>query len=107
MSDCGCGSTVSAPFSPSQVRQMAYSATAIITGDCEYTNELLTEWKRLLECIKSKNTFDIFNTNYVKVNSYLGIVQSAINYKTYPCYFIQQLDKMKGLIESIKNSGKF
>ena len=104
MSDCGCsGGTISVPFSSSQVREMAQVQ---ITGDCDYTHELLEEWKRLLECVKSNNTFDIFNTNHVKINSYLGIVQSAINYKTYPCYFIQQLDKMKGLIESIKNSGK-
>lgn len=103
---CGSGgSTVNVTFAPSTVRQLSEAQSQ--TGDnCEYTQSLLIEWKRLLECVKSNNIFDIYGVNHVRVNSYIGIVQSALNYKTYPCYFAPQLDGIKELITAIQTSNQ-
>lgn len=102
-SSCGGGGG-GAPFSPAKVRQMA--ARNVVPGDCIYTAELLNEWRNLLLCIKNQNIYDIFGVNHVRVNAHLGIVQSAINYTTFPCYFSPQLEDMTPLIEAIKNSNK-
>lgn len=86
----------------SQVRRIVRNQ--IIIENCEYTQDILTQWLDLFICVKSKNLFEIFHISAPKVNSYLGIIQSSINYSTNPCYFKIRLDEINPIAIQIQNS---
>lgn len=104
---CGCLSenTVASPLSPAQVAAIV-QMQRIEDPNCIYTFEVLNEYKDLLNCVKANNTVDLFNITMTKLNSYLGVVQSAINYTTNSCYFVAQLDEIQILIQDIKDSNQ-
>lgn len=78
----------------------------ISSSDCIYTQDMLTDWLTSLKCAKNKNLTGIFNITVYRLNSYIGIVQSALNYSTNPCYFKAKLDEIKTLVDSIKTNGQ-
>lgn len=100
---CGCGGSAAPVAAPTAAMIRRVNQTVV---NCDYTPELLQSWLISLKCVKSSNTFDLYNSNHTKFNSYLGIVQSALNYISFPCYFVKQLDTIAPVIEAIKNNGQ-
>lgn len=62
--------------------QSAYTPT-----DCNYTKAMLEKWKRLLECVLLNNKSGLINLTDQKVRSYLGYIQSALNYPDNYCFY--------------------
>lgn len=63
---------------------------------CDITLVILKSWKDILVCVK--NLGGISNLSIVQINSYLGYVQSAINYPDYYCYYRKPLEEFQNII---------
>lgn len=87
-----------------QIKRIIRNNTPIL--DCIYTQDMLTDWLTTFKCVKTKNISALFNLTVYKLNSYLGIIQSALNYSTNPCYFKPKLDEISPLIDTIKTNGQ-
>lgn len=95
----GCSGGANRMTSPAQIQQLQQIAEQ--SGPCEYTVELLQSWFDKLTAIKANNQADLIGITYARLNACLGIVQSAINYSTYPCYFSNLLAPIVQVINSI------
>lgn len=73
--------------------------------ECDYTVELVSNWKDILHCIKEKDTNTQYGISDIMINSFLGIVLSAINLNDDICYLRKRLDKVYPYIITIINSG--
>jgi hypothetical protein len=97
-----CGKiTTTAPVPVTQSSQ-------ILVNDptCTYTMDQLNNWSKILICCKDKMLYISLNISPSTLNQYLGIVLSALNYPTYPCYFKSQLDIIEDTIMMIQNTGQ-
>ena len=101
---CGCGaSTVrSSPQVFVARRENASQAPA----DCQYTMDQLRSWLALLICCKDKALYMSLGIGAPTMNKYLGIVMSALNYPTNPCYFQSQLGPIGNFVILIMNTGQ-
>lgn len=111
MSYCApCAAAANRAPSPKSAKQIAAlvkkQQKLVPRADCTYSLETLYEYKNYLNCVKQKNIFDLYDINYIKVNSHIGIVQSAINYNTNPCYFEAHLDEITIFINKVKESNQ-
>lgn len=87
----------------SNIRQIQRIVRRVIKSeDCIYDIETLEEWIVILKCVKNNNLYTFLDIPPKKLNSYIGIVKSAINYSSNPCYFILSLEKIKIVIDKIK-----
>lgn len=73
---------------------------------CTYTMDQLNTWVTKLICCKDKVLYLQLGINAQTMNKYLGIVMSALNYPTNPCYFQTDLDVISDFIILIVNSGR-
>lgn len=71
------------------------SVPNIAPEDCEYTLDILNTWTRMIVCFKDKAFYLNYKIAPSYVNKALGIVLSAKNYPTNPCYFQPDLDQIK------------
>ena len=81
-----------------------YTAPASTQG-CDFTLEMLQVYKEKLKCIKDNALYETLNITEAKVNSYLGIVISSINYKSNYCRFEKELINIRDLIFTMVNQG--
>ena len=79
---CGCNSG-GAIFQS----QPAYQNSYVKNENCEITLDMITNYKRFLECVKNTGNLAAIGISTVQCNSYLGYFQSAINYPDDYCYF--------------------
>lgn len=100
----GCGSCNKSVSNISQIQRIV--RRNISSEDCPYTQSTLLDWLSVLKCVKNKNLRATFNLTYQKLNLYLGLVQSAWNYSSNPCYFKTKLDEISTLIDIIKTNGQ-
>lgn len=100
-----CSSCGGVSGSSSQLRAIVQQVQESLEP-CSYTQENLSSWLIALNCVKTKGLYTNFSITSQKLNSYLGIVQSAVNYSTNPCYFRIKLDEIKIVIDNIQNSGQ-
>lgn len=81
------------------ITSAAYEPVAIkLNFNCQITGEILINWQRILNCIKSNQKYSLLNLTLTKVNMLLGIIQSAINYPDDYCYYEIALDEFKNIV---------
>lgn len=96
---CGCsgsGSSVNVPVG--RLSQLPNTPMKAKTENCELTQEIITNWKTLLECVVSKELLHAINLSKLQANQYLGLLQSALNYPDDYCYYDIQLNLFKEAI---------
>ena len=101
---CGCGaSRVTTPSSsPNIVRE----STQVPSGDCQYTMSQFQAWLNKLICCRDKGLYTQLGVNAQTMNKYLGLVMSALNFPTSPCYFQSSLTPISDFIILITNTGQ-
>lgn len=101
---CGCGASqvTVAPNSGVVLQPLTYNSSE----NCIYTIEQLHVWLTKLICCKDKGLYLQLGSNAQTINKYLGIVMSAINYPSNPCYFKNDLDIISDFIILIANTGQ-
>lgn len=70
------------------------SVPNIAPEDCTYTLDILNAWTRMIVCFKDKALYLNYKIAPSYVNKALGIVLSAKNYPSNPCYFQDDLDQI-------------
>lgn len=93
---CNCGKGTSNIQSTLQNKTPVKTITA--PQDCFFNKEILQNYKNLLEQIKEKNIISEAGLTIKSINSYLGLVQSALNYPDNYCLFEQQLSDFRDKI---------
>ena len=77
---------------------------------CDYTIEQLKTWQIKLVCCKDTLLYLKLGINAQTMNKYLGLVMSAINYPSNPCYYESLLpndfEQISNFIILITNSGQ-
>lgn len=68
------------------------------TSDSNYTLSQLQIWKDKLNCVKLQNKYGFYNTTPTIINSYLGIVVSAIRNSENIGYFQKDLVQIESFI---------
>lgn len=102
---CGCGARAVAPTPPSPgvfVRDAMQPAPS----DCQYTLDMFQVWLTKLICCKNKNLYIGLGINAQTMNKYMGLVMSALNFPSNPCYFQTQLGPVNDFIILITNTGQ-
>jgi hypothetical protein len=59
--------------------------------NCTVTIEMLIQWRAILNCIKTAGKFEQAHLSEPELNTFLGLVQSAINYPDDYCYYMDRL----------------
>lgn len=67
----------------------------IFDENCPFTLSIIQEWFTKLINVKNSNTPDLYNLTYAEVNSYLGTLQSAINFSNNICFFRGELETIQ------------
>ena len=101
----GCSTCGGMSASSAQVRKIIQIRNEAVEP-CEYTEETLNVWLSYFQCVKANDFYNFFKITPAKVNSIIGIIKSAVNYSTNPCYFKIKLDDIKPIELLIQNSGK-
>lgn len=83
---CNCGSSGGCQSTTNNIQNLN-AKTHPVNPNCAYTLEILENWKVMLEDIKSSGTEDLYNISKFQLNSYLGYIQSAINYPKNICFY--------------------
>jgi hypothetical protein len=74
------------------------SSSNTVPAESNYTVSQLQIWLTKLNCIKLQNKYFMYNTNPTTINSYLGIVASAIRNAEYIVNFENELNKINSFI---------
>lgn len=90
---CDCANGI--PYTSSAVYE---PVLAKLNLDCQITGEILTNWQRILTCIKNNQKYSLLSLTLTKVNMLLGIIQSAINYPDDYCYYEIALNEFKNIV---------
>lgn len=97
---CGsCGSRTSFTL----FEEPVYSSAPQTTENCPFTLEMLNNFKVKLRCLKEEALYESLGLTETKVNSYLGIVISSINYRVNYCRFEKELEKVQDVIIQMIN----
>lgn len=87
---CGCtGSGIISSYVPG-LGQAA--PTGYTPEDCDYTTEVIRNWYNMFDCVKKNSKQADIGLSVENVNSYLGYIQSALNYPDNLCYYKDKLD---------------
>lgn len=78
--------------------QVHYSGTPsnelkMAIANCEITKELLLKYTQLLECCKENNKLSDIGLSTIQYHSYMGYLQSALNYPDNYCYYIIKIQE--------------
>ena len=98
---CPCENNNSAQPINNLYNRLIISDPPPAQGDCPYSIELLTVWKAKLENIKDQQQVDLIGITGYQMNSYLGYVQSALNFPQNPCFFETNLAIIAQIITRI------
>lgn len=90
---CNCG----VPFNTTPIYKKAPK-----NENCGYTIEMVLAWKDILFCIRDNDLLEQANLTLPKMNSYMGILLSAINSNS-ACFFQEKMDEIKPYILNIIN----
>jgi hypothetical protein len=93
--------------SGSNVRVAKYTSK-----DCDYTKEMLEKWYKLLYCVLINNKANFIGITNQKINSFLGYIQSALNYPENYCYYMDTLSDFEQnilprIIENVPNCNNY
>jgi hypothetical protein len=97
---CNCGS--STIYSQPTITQR----TVTINTECEFNEGILNNWKLKLECVKDKSLYNDIQSSEKEINSFLGVLISALSNLQNICYFENHLQAIAPTIIKIINTGK-
>lgn len=60
--------------------------------DCLYDEGILNSYINMLNTVKNNGTYAQIGLSIPKINAYLGLIQSALNYPDNYCLFEKHLD---------------
>lgn len=103
---CGCGASRVTTTTSSVPSANAMLALSQDPSDCQYTMDQFQIWLTKLICCKDKRLYVQLGISAQTMNKYLGIVMSALNYRTYPCYFQADLGPISDFIILLTNNGQ-
>ena len=72
----------------------------IIEEPCNYTLEMVIDWKNILFCVRDNGLIVQTNITTQKFNSYMGILLSCINSNS-ACFFKTNLDEIQVYINNL------
>ena len=103
---CGCGAGASSSVASITSPRIS-SAPITFSGECIYTFEQVQDWLEKLNCFNNNGLIStIPSITQRKLNMYIGIVLSAINYASNVCYFKSQLDEVQSFITIVISTGQ-
>jgi hypothetical protein len=82
------------------------AAQVAMSGPCDYTIPQLQVWVEKLTCFMQKGLYRQYNVRPADLNKALGGVKSAINYKTFPCYYAKELAFAQTILNIVISSGQ-
>lgn len=100
--NCSAGSTIQTARQSGQAVVLLGQVNSSVP--CEYLPDQLKNWRIKLLCVKEKGIWVDLGITASKLNKYIGVVLSAINYTTNPCYFKTQLDEIASFMAVIINN---
>ena len=98
---CPCQNQTSSPSQQTQQSSFQTVNNYVFDENCPFTLELIKSWQSTLLNIKNSNTVDLYNLSYQQINSYLGIIQSAINFSNNICFFKTDLQNIQLVINAL------
>jgi hypothetical protein len=98
---CGCSQGSSIYSQPQQPRQ-----NRSVNTDCEFNESIINNWKLKLECVKEKELYQEINSSQKEINSFIGVVISALSNPENICYFAGHLQAISPTIIKIINTGQ-
>lgn len=90
---CGCENTI--VNSQQQQTTKIDKPKVFATTNCDISEELLLNYQKLLLCCKYNNSLNKINLTTKECNSYLGYLQSALNYPDNYCYYYTKIDEFR------------
>lgn len=92
---CGCSSGTS-----TDTNQVVNTANRVVTSpeNCFFDKDILLQYKNIVEIIKNNDLYSTVGMTIQQSNSYLGIIQSALNYPDNYCLYESQLTTFKDTI---------
>lgn len=81
--------------------QRLQAEQSISNEDCPYKFDTLVLWLKQLKSVKANEQTSLINITIPQVNSYIGYVQSAINYSGNLCFFADYLAPIVQVINTI------
>lgn len=84
----------------SHSQQRAYQPPQQTNFNCAYTYDQISIWRDKIKCVKDRDLLDVVGTNLATINSYLGILLSALNWGQI-CYFEKYYANIGSLIQVI------
>lgn len=89
-SSCGSksGSVTPQVHSPQQGKVSVRSPK---DSNCSFSGGILRIWYNKLKCVKDSNKLYAIGLTEFEANSYLGYIQSALNYPDNYCHFTENL----------------
>lgn len=94
-----CGTAVAASLMENKSNVTSYKSQ-VISGPCDYTDEILTIWLDKLKWFKNKGLHVKNNVSPALINKYLGIVLTSLNVSN-KCVYKTVLDDIAKLITII------
>lgn len=76
-------------------KSLSLNTNTYTSSDCNYTKALLEKWYSALYCVRINNKSDAIGITNQKINSYLGYIQSALNYPENYCYYLNEIDSFQ------------
>lgn len=84
-----------------QVERTIFPEQLLTNEECAYKLDILHSWYNKLDSIQKEGKTDLLNISSKKLNSYLGIIKSAINFKRNLCFYAPQLSPIVPIIQII------
>lgn len=97
---CNCSS--STIYSQPNIAQR----TVVTNTNCEFNEGIVNNWKLKLECVKEKSLYNDIQSSEKEINSFLGVVISALSNLQNICYFSGHLQAIAPTIIKIINTGQ-
>lgn len=95
-----CSSCNRSPYN-TPVNNIVYKQPSL-EDNCQYTLNMVLAWKDILFCIRDQGLVEQANLTNPKLNSFMGILLSAINTNS-ACFFEQELNTIRPYILNIIN----
>lgn len=94
----GCGCQSKKANNAAVMAQPVNVTTQAPQTTCDITLQLLENWEKVLNCVKSNDSFQKTGVAEITVNQYLGLIQSAKNYPNNYCFYGGNLNNFRNVI---------
>lgn len=89
---CGCGGGSNVAITYNGSNEEAVRVYRPPTVDCNFDTTILLKYQSMLQCCKDTGKLSLIELTTKECNSYLGYLQSALNYPDNYCYYYEQVN---------------